>query len=296
MKNSPLLLAALTWCLAMTGALGADRAARWEYLENEHLKIGIDLESGASIGWLSLKESPEKNVLNSYDKGRYVQQSYYGDPDGSEWNGTPWRYNPVQGGGWRGEPAKVLEFQKLGGGEEGTARGPSLFARIQPRHWATGAPLPEVVMTQTIILDGPLARVTFGFSYQGEKSHKAHHQELPAFFVQPEFDTLVYSEAQEIWKNKPLTRSQPGQKNEYVKLAEPWLAWVNPAGLAVGILSPGCELATCYRFPGSAACSYAAPLKTIALTPGFKLEYDAWLGIGTVESLREQFCKAAQGR
>lgn len=32
----------------------------------------------------------------SYDCGRYIQQSYYGKEDGSNWNGTPWRWNPVQ--------------------------------------------------------------------------------------------------------------------------------------------------------------------------------------------------------
>jgi hypothetical protein len=30
-----------------------------------------------------------------------LQQSYYGDADGSSWNGQPWCYNPVQGGSWQ---------------------------------------------------------------------------------------------------------------------------------------------------------------------------------------------------
>ena len=51
---------------------------------------------------------------------------------------------------------------------------------------------------------------------------------------------------------------------------------------------------TFYRHPGKAGpdgggCSYLAPIRTLAITNGFKLEYDVFLAIGTVSELREKF-------
>jgi len=72
----------------------------WHYLDNGEVRLGVNLNAGGCIGWFSVSGSQD-NLLNAYDVGRYVQQSYYGDEDGSDWNGKPWRYNPVQGGSWK---------------------------------------------------------------------------------------------------------------------------------------------------------------------------------------------------
>lgn len=276
-KADLLGLKLLTW----RQSLKLETPKRWHFLQNDQLKIGINLNAGACIGWLSTTKEPEKNVLNTFDPGRYVQQSYYGDPDGSDWNGKPWRYNPVQGGDWHGLPSDVLEFK---------AYSPtSLYARIKPRHWTTGKLLEDVVMEQWITLEGPLARVRFKMTYSGSAAHKAHHQELPAFFVEPEFGTLAYVEG-EPWKNGPPTRRNPGEKNEYLKLTEHWAAWLNADDYGVGIFSPACDEATCYRVPGlTGSCSYLAPIKTMALTPGFIFEYEAFMGIGKLQDLRSWF-------
>lgn len=267
--------------LLPAAGLRAAEVPHWHYLQNDQLKIGINLNAGACIGWLSTAKEPEKNVLNTYDPGRYVQQSYYGDPDGSDWNGKPWRYNPVQGGDWHGLPSTVLEFK--------SDTPTTLYAKIKPRHWTTGKLLEDVVMEQWITLEGPLAHVKFKMTYTGTAAHKAHHQELPAFFVEPEFGTLAYVDG-EPWKNTPPTRRNPGEKNEYIKLTEHWAAWLNAEDYGVGIFSPASEEATCYRVPGQiGSCSYLAPIKTMALTPGFVFEYEASMGIGKLQDLRVWF-------
>lgn len=66
------------------------------YIDNGQVKLGVDRDRGACIGYFS-ESSPERNLLNHYDTGRFVQQSYYGDADGSTWAGNPWHHNPVQG-------------------------------------------------------------------------------------------------------------------------------------------------------------------------------------------------------
>ena len=46
------------------------------FLDNGTVKVGIDREKGAAITWLSSQEH-KKNIVNSSDPGRLIQQSYY---------------------------------------------------------------------------------------------------------------------------------------------------------------------------------------------------------------------------
>ena len=77
------------------------------------------------------------------------------------WGKNPWRWNPVQGGGYKGVPATVLEIKT-----EPT----SLYAKTRPRHWASEADLPEVTMEEWISLTGKVAHVRFKMSYTGHGS------------------------------------------------------------------------------------------------------------------------------
>ena len=105
------------------------------YIDNGHLRLGVKKSSGAGIAHLSLSRDGE-NVINHWDRGRLVQQSYYGETDGSMWNKQPWRWNPVQGGGWRGEPARILELKN---------EPASLYAKSMAKHWARGVDMPDVI-------------------------------------------------------------------------------------------------------------------------------------------------------
>ena len=256
----------------------------WTYLDNGHVRLGVNMSAGACVGWFSQSKS-DKNLLNSYDEGRYLQQSYYGDKDGSEWNGQPWRFNPVQGGSWKGVPATVLER---------TIDKDSIHTKTRPRHWATGADVNDMTMEQWLTLDGGLARLRFKMTCTGATEHKATHQELPALFIQPEYDTLIFCDvSQTAWQNAPLTKKQPGYPNETVKFSEPWCAWVNKDGQGIGMFFPHATEATCYRFRGGGKsdCSYIAPIQTFALKPGLVFEYHVVLDIGTPEQIRAVFGK-----
>jgi hypothetical protein len=256
----------------------------WTYLDNGHVRLGVNMRAGACVGWFSQSKSG-KNLLNSYDEGRYLQQSYYGDTDGSEWNGKPWRFNPVQGGSWKGEKARVLE-QKIDKDR--------IYTKTRPLHWATGAEVNDMTMEQWLTLDGGLAKLRFKMTYTGAKEHKPAHQELPALFVQPEYDTLVIAEAgRSSGQNAPVTRKQPGFPNETVKFSEPWCAWVNKDGEGIGMFFPHTTEGTCYRFRGGGKsdCSYIAPIQTFALKPGLVFEYEVVLAVGTAEQIRAVFGK-----
>lgn len=55
------------------------------------------------------------NLINTLDRGRYLQQSYYGTDQRpyvqGSFNRSPWKYNPVQGGNVGEEPSKVIDYQ-----------------------------------------------------------------------------------------------------------------------------------------------------------------------------------------
>ncbi|MDB6138408.1 MAG: hypothetical protein JWO94_1480 [Verrucomicrobiaceae bacterium] len=257
-------------------------AEHWTYLDNGQIRLGVNMDAGGSIGWFSHSHGAE-NVLNAFDHGRYVQQSYYGDLDGSDWNGKPWRYNPVQGGSWKGVPAMVLDKKE---------ESQSLYIKTQPRQWASGLEVKDMVMEEWITLEGGLARLKFRMTYKGVTAHETRPQELPAMFVMPRYDTLVYCDkGQPAWNHAPLTRRQPAFPNENVRFSESWAAWVDHRDEGIGIWFPQTDAATTYRVTeaGPGNVSYLAPVRHFSLKPGLVFEYEIVLALGTVEQIRAVF-------
>jgi len=252
------------------------------FIDNGELRLGVKKSSGAGIAYLAL--SGGENVINHWDRGRLVQQSYYGAKDDSLWNKQPWRWNPVQGGDWRGSGAHVLEFK---------AERDSLYAKTMAKHWAAGTDLTEVIFEEWISLTGKIARVKFTMTYTGTNVHPKITHELPAVFVEPQFDTLLVYEGAKPWTGEVVNRSKPGWPNESRKFAEHWAAYVDANNFSVGAFVPVADQITCYRFGDGkrehGSCSYFAPLKSFAITPGLKFEYDVWLTIGSGEEIRKRF-------
>ncbi len=255
---------------------------KWAYLDNGKLRIGVKVSSGAAIGWLSLSKS-ERNLLNHWDHGRLVQQSYYGDDDGSIWDKQPWRWNPVQGGDYKGTAAKVLAL-KIGKTD--------LYAKSMGRNWAGCTDLPEAIFEQWITLKGDVAHVKYRLSYSGTHSHASRHHEIPAIFLEPDLDTLVVG-------GNEAARNKPSWPNESRKLPEHWAAYVDKNDFGVGAKVPIADELTCYRFgdgkPEHGSCSYFAPLTQFAITPGTVFTYDLYLTCGTLAQIRSRFRGADKG-
>lgn len=276
--------------LILTLPAAAD-PANVKFLENGKIKLGVDLGSGGSIFWFS--ELPaNRNLLNHADRGRFIQQSYYGKEDGSKWVDKPWRWNPVQGGDYKGKPARVLETKEEAG---------SLYIRSVPVNWAGGQDIEDCRMEEWIQLDGQVASIRFKFTYSGKETHPAVHQELPAVFMDHDLADLVYYKGDKPWTGGALSNDRPGWPNESRKVTEHWAGFIGADGRGMGVLFPGTGEITTYRHPGPAGpkgggCSYFAPVRTMSITPGFTFEYRIYLTIGSAEEMRERFKPLAKGQ
>jgi hypothetical protein len=254
------------------------------YIDNGKIRLGVDLESGGSIFYLS-QSAPLRNLLNHFDRGRFIQQSYYGDGDGSHWADKEWRWNPVQGGDYKGNPAVVIEYANMAG---------TLYVKSMPKHWATGVDIVDAAMEQWISLTGDIAHIRYKFTYSGAGGHAARHQELPAVFVDYDLSHLVFYRGDNPWSHDVLTSKVPQWPNEYETRDEHWAAYVDDAHWGLGVYTPGTAEMTYYRYrgekgPQGSGCSYFSPIRTLAITSGLVLEYDVYLTIGTTEEIRSRF-------
>ncbi len=262
------------------------------YINNGIIQLGVDMDRGGSIFHFSDVDT-KRNLLNHADEGRFMQQSYYGEADGSNWNGTPWVWNPIQGGGCHGEKARVLS-QNI--------TPTSINIVSEPVHWASGEALPECEMEETITLDGRIAHIhyTFRNNGPGATAHTATHQEVPAIFMDNALSNLVFYSGDKPWVNDALTRYTPPSQtsttivNEERTRTEHWAAYVDDNDWGLGVYTPGTPQMTLYRFglgsgPTSGACSYFAPIRTFAITKDLVFEYDVYLYIGTVDQIRNTF-------
>jgi hypothetical protein len=277
MKRLPFLLIPLSLTAADTGS-------NTRFIDNGDVKIGVDLDSGGSIFWFS--ELPgDRNLLNHHDRGRFIQQSYYGKPDGSRWVEKAWRWNPVQGGDYKGKPARVLETR---GSKDG------LYVKSVPVNWAGGEELDECRMEEWISLHGKVARIRFRFTYSGTTEHPPAHQELPAVFVDHDLADLVFYKGDQPWTGAPLAKERPGWPNEGRVATEEWAGYVGPDGRGLGVFFPSSPKLTSYRHPGQpgpkgGGCSYFAPVQTLRIKPGFVHDYTIHLTIGSAEEMRRRF-------
>jgi hypothetical protein len=285
--GSGALATAILACLFIASSLSAKPKTDkdWAYLDNGTIRIGVDKSRGSAIGFFALT-ADKRNLLNHHDEGRFIQQSYYGDADGSKWGKKDWRYNPVQGGSYKGEDAKTLEFWQ---------KNNELFAKVEPLHWANAKTCPEAIMKQSITLDGAVAKIRMQMHYTGPSQKAGRHQEMPAMFVDYLLPHLMFEKDGKLVKHSPADLGK-NLKPEGISYSTEWLAFVDDKNFGIGIHTPGTKDAVTYRHKGNgstgpegSACSYVAPIRTIKLETGTTIDYEFFLTIGTLEEIRARF-------
>lgn len=217
-----------------------------QFYKNDEYKVGIDLAFGGVVSYIeSLKASDNGkvtaatytdgegntytkvdyadnleagytnstdsvNLINTYDKGRYLQQSYYGTDQRpyelGDYNGLEWNYNPVQGGnlesaitGNGGEASKIIDFR---------ITDTQIYVKTRPLDWGKNSTdYPDSYNTPSYMeawytFEDGMIKVSCRFvDYSGYPSNTTT-QELPAFYTIEPLNNFVYYEGGEAWSDE----------------------------------------------------------------------------------------------
>ncbi len=272
------------------------------FLENENIKVGVLLSMGGGIShYEQLNDGVEKygNLLNRYDEGRLIQQSYYGincDPyEMGLMNGQAWRYNPVQGGDVSRNPSRLVDFAIYDG---------EIYVKTRPMDWGHDGHLTPSYMENNYILHEDFLEVYNRFVDFSTYTHTPAPQELPAFYTVSALDTFSMYTGNSPWTGGAYTDYKnldfwAGNHDQYYDItsgSENWFAFHDSTGFGVGLYVPGCQeiVAGRFMFDGSASAeapstNYFAPLRTMTLKAGKPLEYSYLVCAGNMDDMRQIF-------
>ncbi len=267
-------------------------AARTGYLDNGHIRLGVNLDLGGAITYMS-KSGTDVNLINSFDWGRQIQMSHYAGPipftpNGKqpkpEWAGLGW--NPIQSGDAFGNRSRMLDYRN---------DGKEIYVKSVPMQWPLNNEPGECTFECWIHLDGNTARVRSRMvnSRSDMTQYSARDQELPAVYTNGPWCRLMTYRG-----DKPFTGdaiSQIPSKFPWSgwQATENWAALVNDAGWGLGIWEPGATTFIGGFFgktgsggPKDAPTGYIAPLQVEILDHNIAYEYQYVLILGALDEIR----------
>lgn len=273
---------------------------KMSYLDNGTIKIGVDLNLGGAITYLSLADR-EANVVNNWDWGRQIQMSHYSGPTPFEVPGkqparawAKFGWNPVQAGDHFGHASKVVESSN----DE-----KELFIKCVPMQWSFADVPSECRYETRITLKGNTAKVRCKLiaSRQDNTLYPAQAQECPAIYVNSDYYRLMTYNGEEPFTGKATSRiSKRVKKGDDFPWArfhatEHWAAQVNDDGFGLGVYQPGCV-----KFLGGfsgkprqggtkePSTGYIAPLRHEMLDHNIEFAYEYMLILGQLNDIRKQ--------
>ncbi len=285
---------------------------RW--IENESIKLGVDLNLGGAITWLSTRHHPE-NMVNNWDWGRQIQMSFYAGPakfrvEGKEvapaWADFPW--NPVQAGDHFGNASKTIAFEQ---------DKHSLKVTAIPMQWSLNNAPCECEISSKIELEGHQVRIINQLENRRTDTtfYPARDQELPAVYLTGNFNRLISYRGPSPWTHEAWEEiehhPQPGEF-PWLRLygSEGWIALVDETGYGCGLWqannptflggiadhrgvkerreSPRSGVGT-HDFP----TGYLASVRPEHLEAGTSYVYETRLVLGSIEEIRSTISKMA---
>ena len=226
------------------------------FLQNEYIKIGADLVYGGGLSYLEYIKEPvalvtldgraevginyadlvdatevrstSVNLLNNYDTGRLVQQSYYGinqaPYEPGTFMGREWNYNPVMGGDQFMNSSKIIDFE---------VTDTHIYVKCRPMDWAKDNEPTFSYMEATYTLDGRNLLVDNRFVDFSPYEHIQWNQELPALYVIEPLYRLAYYPGRNAWESGDIVYRDnlPFWDGVWTSFTsrENWWAWVNGA-------------------------------------------------------------------
>jgi hypothetical protein len=299
--------AAITLLVAGSAAFpAAAPEPQMSYLDNGTLKIGVNLNAGGAITYLS-KSGDSTNIVNNWDWGRQIQMSHYSGPvpftpngkkPAPQWAGLGW--NPVQAGDHFKNPSKVLVHRN---------DGKTLYIKCVPMQYALNNVPAECTFECWITLQGSAAQIRSRMvvNRPDTMQYPARNQELPAVYTIGSLYKLMSYTGDKPFAKEALSRIQKPetQKNfwpwQHYRATENWAAMVNDQDWGLGIWEPGCTsfVGGFYGQQGKGgtkddSTGYISPTQDEIIDHNIAYEYRYVLIVGTLQEIREHVYKYAE--
>ena len=280
----------------------AESAMSW--LENEKIKIGVDLKMGGSITSL-VGKSDGRELVNNFDHGRQIQMSFYSGPNPFSAAGKQphpaWRnlgWNPVQSGDWAGNPSRVLEHRNTGA---------EMYTRVIPMQWPLDGVEGDCEFESWIRLEKQSVLMRCKLTNKrGDKTfYGAKHQELPAVYTTGEFRKAVTYVGDRPFTGGALSEwVDPGPPWKTFAATEHWAALVDSKNWGLGVWQSSTTHWKQGAVPGQPgkwgslddATGYLAPITLEHLDHNIQYEYECRLIPGSVQEIRSLVAGWERGR
>lgn len=300
------------------------------YVSNQNYKIGVDLlwggalsyvedlnsnvqavkhngrikvDSDASKRYNTASVNDNVNLINRYDPGRLVQQSYYGTFNCDEYESgifmdNVWNYNPVQGGNQFGDSSKIVDLR---------IDDSSIYIKCRPLDWAKEKEhITPSYMEATYKIEGNLVSVSCRFiDFSGYPDYYTS-QEIPAFYCIEPFNRYVYYSGDKPWTNDTLSVEPelifwPDAGYPNFDSTENWSAFIGEYddSFGIGIYVPDetrflagvfdREKTTNHDPSKDFTTSYIALIKYMNFASYSPIEYEYYISTGNIEEIRSSF-------
>ncbi|MDB5239765.1 MAG: hypothetical protein JWP57_390, partial [Spirosoma sp.] len=163
------------------------------FLANDKVRVGIDLNMGGAINYLS-EAGSTVNMVNNNDLGRQVQTSIYNGPNPYSINGKDpvadwWNlgWNPVQTGDYYNHPARIVSYQQSQN---------LLYVKTIPLIWPLFDEPADCVMEHWLELRNNTVHVRcrIVINRADTTQYRAHTQETPCVYLNgPYYRFVTYS-------------------------------------------------------------------------------------------------------
>ncbi|MEM7601404.1 MAG: hypothetical protein AAF357_08305, partial [Verrucomicrobiota bacterium] len=214
--------------------------AKMSYLENPLIKVGVDLNRGGAIVFLSRDSG--SNLINNFDLGRQVQLSFFSGPvpfsasdqePAEHWKHIGW--NPIQAGDDFKNISPVLAHRN---------DGETLYVKTQPLQWPLNNVPGECIFESWVTLDGATVKVRARLknSRSDKTQYAARHQELPAVYANAPYHRVVTYTGDRPFSGDAVSAiAKPEGKHpwSFWQGTEGWSALLNEKNHGLGLITPG---------------------------------------------------------
>lgn len=268
------------------------------YIQNTKIKLGVSLDLGGAITYLSASDSTE-NMINNHDWGRQIQMSFYSGPkpyipESGQQPHEKWAYlgwNPIQSGDVGGFKSKVVDYYH---GKD------SIYIKSIPMHWPLANVPGACFFESSIKIKDNIVLVNNRIiNHRKDKTqYPARSQELLAVYVNAPYHRLVSYKGNRPFENDVISEipqnSETEPKWSYWQATENWVAHLNENDFGLGIYTPEIQsyIGGFYGKKGvggtkDAPTGYYAPILKEILDHNIVYDYSYNLCVGSLQEIRK---------